>query len=87
MGTNLVKPKEVFVPNMPIYNNLLPFLPRCNHQREIHVGSDPFFAENRSVFHGRKLQILWEWWLFLAETVKLTSETYWDDLSYLFRVF
>jgi hypothetical protein len=85
LGTNLAKPKEVFVQHMPIYNNLLQFSPRCHHSREKHVCSDPFFAENRSVFHGRKLQILWEWWLFLAEAVKPTSETYWDDLSYLFR--
>jgi hypothetical protein len=76
LGTNLEKPKEVFVQNMPIYNNLFHFSPRCHHSREKHVCSDPFFAENRSVFHGRKLQILWEWWLFLAEAVKPTSETY-----------
>jgi hypothetical protein len=87
LGTNLVKPKEVFVQNMPIYNNLLHFSPRCHRSREKHVCSDPFFAENRSVFHGRQLQILWEWWLFLAEAVKPTSETYWDGLSYLFRGF
>jgi hypothetical protein len=86
-GDEFGKPKEVFVQHMPIYNNLLQFSPRCHHSREKHVCSDPFFAENRSVFHGRKLQILWEWWLFLAEAVKPTSETYWDDLSYLFRGF
>jgi hypothetical protein len=28
--TNLAKPKEVFVQNMPIYNNLLHFFPRCH---------------------------------------------------------
>jgi hypothetical protein len=85
LGMNLEKPKVVFVQKIPIYNNLLQFSPRWHYSREKHVCSDPFFAENRSIFHGRKLQILWEWWLFFAETVKPTSETYWDDLSYLFR--
>jgi hypothetical protein len=55
-GANLAKPKEVFVQNMPIYNKILHFSPRCHRSREKHVCSDPFFAENRSIFHGRQLQ-------------------------------
>jgi hypothetical protein len=31
LEANLAKPKEVFVQNMPIYNNLLHFFPRCHH--------------------------------------------------------
>jgi hypothetical protein len=49
LGTNLVKPKDVFVQNMPIYNNLLHFSPRCHRSREKHVCSDPFFFRRKPV--------------------------------------
>jgi hypothetical protein len=43
---NFAKPKEVFVQNMPIYNNLFQFFPGVFIEERITSERTPFFAEN-----------------------------------------
>jgi hypothetical protein len=84
----LAKPKEVFVQNMPISNNLsFIFFPGVNVEEKHDVCSDPFFTENRSVFHGRTVPDSTGFVAILAEAVKTDFQNLWGGLSYLFRGF